>query len=241
MNKISNIISLPIISIYESENVGIVYNITFDHKKKKCKFFCVFNEEDNLMYLLDINNILTIGKSCVFIKNKSVLILKENADMEYNECLNPINFKCYNLEGNEIGYVSDIEINNKYLINNIILNDGQAVSSEKIANIGNLFLISDKKIKISNFRPQKITIKDYIINDKVELQGANSTINITSNKIITDYRFLVGRQINKDIIALNGELIAKANSIITKDVVNKASHYGKLIEIARYSVKKSVR
>ena len=56
-----------------------------------------------------------------------------------------------------------------------------------------------------------------------------------SNKIITDFRFLIGRYLSQDIVAFNGELIAKKDAVITKDIVNKASSYGKLVEIARYS------
>ena len=57
----------------------------------------------------------------------------------------------------------------------------------------------------------------------------------TNNKIITDFRFLIGRILSQDIIAINGELIAKKDAIVTKEIVNKASHFGKLVEIARYS------
>ena len=59
----------------------------------------------------------------------------------------------------------------------------------------------------------------------------------TNNKIITDYRFLINRTITHDILALNGELIAKQNSKVTKEIINKASLYGKLMEVARYSKK----
>ena len=62
----------------------------------------------------------------------------------------------------------------------------------------------------------------------------NSETN-TQNKIITDFRFLIGRILSQDVIALNGEMIARKDSIVTKDIVNKASSYGKLVEIARYS------
>ena len=65
----------------------------------------------------------------------------------------------------------------------------------------------------------------------------NNIENKQQSRIITDYRFLINRKITKDILALNGEMIAKQNSKVTKEIINKASLYGKLMEIARYSKK----
>ena len=45
------------------------------------------------------------------------------------------------------------------------------------------------------------------------------------------------RTIVQDIKTINGEIIAKKDSLIDKTIVNKASLHGKLIELARYSKK----
>ena len=235
MNKISNIISMPVISLYESKHIGIIYNITLDYKQKKCKYACILNEEDNILSIVDFNDIYKIGKDCVFIKNTTVMNLKDNFDKELEVCDNPINFKIYNINGNYIGNLIDIEINNKYEITSIIIDNGQTIKKDNIVNIGNIVLISDNTVKISKFKPiiKEIPINTINFNDKVLI--LNNTKEKNNNKIITDFRFLVGRILSKDVVALNGEIIARHGSIVTKDVVNKASYYGKLVEIARYS------
>ena len=48
MYKISEIISLPVITLYESEFQGTAYNIIFDCKTQKCKFLSIINDEDEL-------------------------------------------------------------------------------------------------------------------------------------------------------------------------------------------------
>ena len=242
MIRISNIISMPIISLYESECLGYIYNITFDYKLKKCRFACIFNERDNINNIISCADIYAIGKDCVFIKNSDCIQLQECCEKEMKECKNPINFKCYNIDGVYLGIASDIEVDKNYNMIKIILDNGQVLPTSNILNIGNLILISDNKIKISKFKPFIKTTKTLNINTDYKVSMLNNTtpanhIPPANNKIITDYRFLVGRIITKDILSLNGEIIAKKDSSINKDTVKKASLYGKLVEIARYSKK----
>ena len=39
MTKVSQIISVPVISLYEGNYEGYVYNVLFDTNSKKCKYF----------------------------------------------------------------------------------------------------------------------------------------------------------------------------------------------------------
>ena len=115
--------------------------------------------------------------------------------------------------------------------------------TKDIINIGNnIILVSSEPVKINKFRPRLSTKPKQLIENKVimltEPQYKEKPKEVQTNKIITDFRFLTGRTLNKDILATNGELIAKKDSIITKEIVNLASMYGKLVEIARYSNKK---
>lgn len=241
MNKISNIISMPVISLYEGKYIGIVYNISFDYKQKKCKYVCILNEQDNIIQVIKCSDIYTIGKDSIVIKNTSCLELKENCDKHFEENNNPINYRAYNIAGNLIGTIVDIVIDNLYNIINIILDNGESINSEKIINIGNLFLISDEKIRITKFKPVDKPCKNIKVDNDNKVMILNISKPNTSsrtNKIITDFRFLVGRILSKDIIALNGELIAKNGTVVTKDIVSLASQYGKLVEVARYSDKK---
>lgn len=250
MYKISEIISSPVISLYESEFQGTIYNIIFDCKTLKCKFLCVLNEEDNIEKFIDLNNIYKVGKNCVFIKNISLIELKSNFDYHVCNHSSLINLPIYDLNGNYIGIVSDIELDNKFNLEKIYLNNEQFIEHNKLLNFGKtIILISDISINLTKFKPKLKTINKNQNSNKVIILSQsptfttnpklsyNATQNNQNNKIITDYHFLINRTITKDILALNGELVAKQNSKITKEIINKASLYGKLIEVARHSKK----
>lgn len=248
MKKISDIISTPVISLFESDYLGIIYNIMFDNKQRKCKYAFILNEKENLPAIVKFNDFYKIGNDCIFIKNKASLDIETNYEKEIEECSNPINLKVYNLEGNFLGISHDITIDNNYNISEILLNNGTIINNNDIINIGkSVILISNTNTNISKFKPKQKIIKDIgpeknviILNKFVESKPEMNIQekSIQNNKIITDFRFLVGRILNKDIVAFNGDIIAKTGSTITKEIVNKASSYGKLVEIARYSNKK---
>ena len=243
MNKISDIISTPVISLFEGEYIGIIYNIMFDYKQRKCNYACILDENDNIPHLIKFKDIYKIGSQCIFIKNKSCLDLQSNCEKELEYNYNPINLKVYNLNCEYIGTSQDVIIDENYKINQIILNNGKTIEQSEIYNIGkNIIIIGHNKVSAQKLKPITKTLKCQDKNNKKVMilsdyikSTINNPNNNNNNKIITDFRFLIGRVISQDIIALNGEMIAKKNSVVTKDIVNKASSYGKLVEIARYS------
>lgn len=243
MLRISEIITSPVISLYESEFQGIVYNAVFDFSRKKCKYLCVLQEEEGLQKMLDAKDIYLVGNECVFIKNDSILELGCNLDSK-SQYINPLNLQVYNMDGKLLGTSTDVLVDNKLNILSIELNNGNNIPIKNIINLGkNIILVNDKAVNISRFKPKKVNLlKDTTIENKVTILSHTPTFetkpqSINIEKIITDYRFLVGRTLLKNIIALNGEIIAKSGTTITKDIVNRASLYGKLVEITRYSKK----
>ena len=236
MYKISDIISTPVISLYEGEHIGIIYNIMFDYRQKKCNFACILNENDNIPRLIKFKDIFKIGNYFIFIKNLTCLDLETNCEKEMEENTNPINLKVYNLSCEFLGTSHDIIVDDNFRISQIVLNNGKIIERNDILNIGKSTIIVGSDVSIQKFKPVVKSIKIQNSPKKVMILSdfINSETN-TQNKIITDFRFLIGRILSQDVIALNGEMIARKDSIVTKDIVNKASSYGKLVEIARYS------
>ena len=246
MNKISEIISMPVISLYESEHLGIVYNVMFDYKQKKIKYICIMNETNNIPKIIKFSDIFKIGKDCIFIKNKTYVELQISNELATNNCANPINLPIYNFQGEYLGNSQDVLILDNNEIKSIVLNNGKNIPANEILNISSTAIIVDSsRISLSKFKP-KIIIQKTQKNPKVMILATENIEEkpkqeIQQNtKIITDSRFLLGRIINKDIVATNGEIIAKKTSTVTKEIINKASFYGKLVEISRYSDKKSL-
>lgn len=248
MYKLSKLISSPLISLYESEHLGIIFDILFDYRQKKGIYAIVINEKDNIPKIIKLSDIYTIGNDCVFVKNKSSIQLKNNFDKELENLGNPLNLNTYNLIGENMGISKEIILNKNFEIDKIHLNNNKEISRGEIFNIGNSAILIDKKqVSPNKFKPRQQIIKTSNNEEKViilsnpieEKNKAPSAINKEqqNTKILTDFRFLIGRTLNKDIIAINGEMIARKNSLITKDIIHKASFHGKLVEIARYSIK----
>ena len=247
MYKISKIISLPVISLYESEYQGTIYNIVFDNKCNKCKFLYILNDDDNIEKIINLNDIYLVGKNCIFIKNTSCIDLKTNFDMELKQFTPLINIPVYNMKGENIGLSKDVELDDKFNIQNITLTSGTIIPQNQIFNFSKTaIIVNDIVVNISKFKPKLVSTKNYncvnnivILNNKEPITRRNTPLKQThnNNKIITDYRFLMDRTIVQDIKTINGEIIAKKDSLIDKTIVNKASLHGKLIELARYSKK----
>lgn len=238
MNKISDIISTPVISLFEGDYLGIIYNIMFDYRQRKCNYACIVDENDNIPHLIKFKDIFKIGTSCVFIKNKGYLALETNCEKEIEGNLNPLNQKVFDLDCNYLGTSQDVIIDDNYYISQIILNNGTIINKDEIFNIGKSAIIVGKsQINIQKLRPNTKTIKIQKTDRKVTILSTppKDKLNTNNSKILTDFRFLIGRILSQDIIAINGELIAKKDAIVTKEIVNKASYFGKLVEIARYS------
>lgn len=242
MYKISDIVSMPIISIYESEYFGIVYNIMIDCKYKKIKYLCLLNEKDNVPKIVSVKDLYKIGSDCIFIKNKNAVSLKSNFDQEINGLSNPINLLAYNFEGKYLGIVNDAVFDDKFKINEFSINN-KPYSTNEIFNLGqSSVIVNNKKINLKKFKPivklpEVQTVEKVIVQNPQPTNNKNQPETQITTKIITDYRFLIGRIINKDIMALNGEIIAKTGTKITTEIINKASYFGRLVEIARYSNK----
>lgn len=242
MKKISEIISSTVISLYEGEELGYAYNIAFDYKTKKCKYLYILNEEENLITVAKFCDIYKIGLDCIYIKNSTLIELKDNHECELNKCKSPLNLKIYDTDGKFLGVCRDIEINENNAINNLILEEDNKIESDNIINIGSVIIVGEKKISLSKFKPDKLIKiaqthkkEKVVILDKEIEPIQHKKDNTSQNKLITDSRFLMGRKISQDIIAFNGEMIARCGTTINKDILNKASLYGKLIEVARFS------
>lgn len=245
MNKISDLISMPVISVYESNYIGIIHNILFNCKQKKCKYLSILNENENIPKLIKISDIYKIGNDCIFIKNEECIDLKCNNDYEIDTYINPINMKTYDLSGELIGTSMDITVNKDYQIEEIILNNNKTIKKNEIFNIGkNIILTNKNTLNLSKFKPKTKIQKIETTHEKVVILTNTTPIpneapkEQPNTKILTDFRFLIGRILEKDIVALNGEVIARNGSVVNKDIVTKASSYGKLVDIARYSKKR---
>ena len=237
MAKVSNIISSFVVSIYNGQTEGVVSNILFN-EKKKAKYL-IISQNDETFLMLDTTDIYAFGDGAVLIKNSQVLNMYENKILESKNCFSPINSIVVNLDGNFLGYVSDIDLDNKYSIVSISVGNDKTIKLCDVLNVTDsaiLTCLGIKKPKISNFKASNIlpTVENNI---KVTIQDDIKPVEtILPTRSITNYNFLLNRKVNRDIQNFNGEIIIKENQIINTKILDIARINGKIRELTKYSI-----
>ena len=235
MSKVSNIISSYVVSVYNGQIEGIVNNILFNNKKQAK--YLVISQNDEQFLVLETKDIYKTGEGAVIVKNSDVLSLMESSELKMKECFSPINSIVVSIDGNYIGHVSDIELDNKYNIKNFIV-DGQVFDLNKVINISESAIIIntlDIKTNLSKFKSKtKIVMGNERITNQTVSVMSNQTI--LPNRTMLNYNFLIGRKVSKDILNFNGEIIIKENQTVNSKVLDIARINGKLRELIKVSM-----
>lgn len=251
MNLLSEIVSKPVLNLYSGKIEGTVKNVCFNECYKKIQSLNIFDEEEE-EYILNANKIYNIGKNSIVIKNNEALILSINQE-ECNEN-NPINLEVYSTSGNYLGRLVDIELNEKFEVENFITTE-QKIEYKKIVNVGQNIIINDtdKQIKLCNLKPKQIKQKN------VELQNVTIMPKISEptleqaeeivedkksykinaeplpQKAVGNTNFLIGRKALKTIYGINNEVIIKKDTLINAKNLENAKKHSKLVELTVFS------
>ena len=251
---VSKIISLQVISIWNKQIEGTVENVLFESKSNKLKYLKIYNEKDNFTYFLLPSNIYAINESVLLIKNNSVLNPIINLELSTKSCFNPIGATIFDIDGNNYGSISDLELDNNFKILKV-LSPNKEISLKDIFIFGEniSFLKPTKNIKISSFAPKnKIALKkrneiivetlsntNEVLKSETNLENIIKKDTTTSSshpkRIITESRFLLNRIVYENITLQNGEVLIKKNSKINSNIIEKARKFGKLIELTQKS------
>ncbi len=235
MSKVSNIISSYVVSVYNGQIEGIVNNILFNNKRQAK--YLVISQNDEQFLVLETKDIYKTGEGAVIVKNSDVLSLMESSELKIKECFSPINSIVVSIDGDYIGHVSDIELDNKYNIKNFIV-DGQVFELNKVINISESAIIIntlDTKTSLSKFKSKtKIVMGNERITNQTVSVMSNQTI--LPNRTMLNYNFLIGRRVSKDILNFNGEIIIKENQTVNSKVLDIARINGKLRELIKVSM-----
>ena len=265
MKNIADLLGKPVISIYESETMGIIKNVVFNDDFKKVKYLVLFNDSElQEEYVIKASDIYCFGKDALMVKNNECLILKTNLEIIDN---NPMNYLAYKINGELVGKIIDIVIDDKNHIKKLLLTNGQQIDIKLVAKNGKgILLVQDdeKLVRISNFKrktakteiTEKIIVKALEDNSKenelkikqLESQSETNTIipiepkkkvvldsNDLPSKTTTKDNFLIGRKVSKNIYSFNNEIIIKKGIRITDKIILKAKEFSKLKELAIFS------
>ncbi len=150
MQNFTQIVGAKVICAYNAEFVGTVLNIQMDKSYTKAKNLIISGVDDESMYLLPINRVLSIGE-IVVIRNRSSLSVV--ADSLPSSLINTI---AVTITGIDAGRITEIEFDNKFLISKIQC-EKMTFASKQLINSSNglsLFNDTEKKYKNSTFAPR---------------------------------------------------------------------------------------
>jgi len=242
MIDIANILQKDVICIYDCVRYGKVSSIYLS-PRLKCTYMGVFH--NNMEYAISTKDISSIDNDCIMIANRSSLTLRINIDKQLEDCIALNNPDVYTSTGKSCGKLKSVILDDKYNLQYIVLENNENILKDRILRINKdiCILKSNEKESVSKYKPKKIpsgniknsivTIQKDFITDKSDVKPVETKM---SNKIsIADTSLLLGRITTKQIVAINGEIIARDKAKITKEIIKKARINGKLYELIKYS------
>lgn len=245
MYCISNEIGKKVVSLYEMKNMGIVNNILFSSKTKKAKYLIIVDEEEEFnRYVVDMKSIYSFGSDIITLKNSACLQPYENLELEISGYYNPIFDTIITVNGKNMGFIKDVVLSKDYNISHMITNDDQKIMPKDCLCFNHHNLILKEKEGLSSlasFKPNKvIAIPEDASSRLVTTLSVNQpatakSSTILPNKAITNFSFLIGRNISKNILSSNGELLFKQDTTINSLTIDKARTFGKLKELMEAS------
>lgn len=250
MRKISELLGKSLVCLIEGTDEGVIKNITFDKKLRKPKWLIVSDSDGEYEYAVNINSVFRSGPDAVVIKSRNELFRTEAAEgLELNS---PMNSGVFTSGGKRLGSVKDIYLDaKKNEVVSLLLSEGAEIAAERIfSSGGSAVIITEEKetLKITAPKaPRTFRRAPAKTERKQPAPQENITVELTEDewtppkpepqkKLIGDYNFLLGRKTNTDIFNKQNEKIIKKNTLITREIVEKARAAGKLIDLTVHSL-----
>lgn len=201
---LSSLYNKPVIENNSAQNLG-----------KICKIHTIYNKVDYLMtsngQRLDVKSIARISDAIMYKHNGRNL-----PDFKFFPISNQI---VTDEKGKIYGKLSDIMISREFEIKKLL------TDSKNLCNV-EIISMSDDTIVIKRIKKQKTTNKKEI--------PCSITDSVSIATTITNYNFLIGRIIQKNIFS-NNKLLFAIGRKITKQDIDTAFKCGKILDLTLYS------
>lgn len=229
---------LSVLSLYEGELLGKVDKLLFDEKLKKLIELELIGE-DGAKLKLKTKDIYNVGKNAITIKNNNAISIKTESNREFYE---PLGCKVFSINGEFLGVAEDVVLNNKFVVEKLVLNNNELLDINKLASCGKnavVFFTNEEKINVKNFTPNK-NFKMPKLQNKQEVlilpvEKDEQEINNNTQVQFQNANFLLGRTCVKDIVNFNNEILIKAQTVVNKKNLKEVNKFGKLRELMLYS------
>lgn len=155
MRRLSELLSKPIISLYEGKTEGTIKNAVFNKNLTKLKWLVLFDDKDILeQKYLPAKDIFSVGEQALVIKNGQA-ILPNLPDQDEEMQNNPINTTIYTPQGNLVDIVGDVLLDDKNVVEKIELKQKEQLNPDQIVVSGkDTLILQDEKnpINISSLK-----------------------------------------------------------------------------------------
>lgn len=222
--QLSNIIGLPVFSIYECQSVGYVLNVVLNHKLNKISHIIISDEDNETIYTINIYNIYKITSECLLIRNNTKLSVNQ---IKENSVMNNI---ILTIDGQK-DYVKDVLIDQNYNIKSI---QGQKLNFgflDVLCKQNNIILLkpNNPQIKRKNFRPRlkKVNIP------KTDAHPVSILDNISRPTLIkvNNTAQTIGKHLSANLYSHQNEILAAKGSVVTQSTINIARQFGVLNQL----------
>ena len=226
----TKLIGTQVISAHNGKLEGFVSDVIFSKNYKKLKALLIVNDMEEKQ-ILKTNYVYKIGEEIVLIKNSSALLVAEPENY-----IGIINKQTIDIEGNNLGRVTEIEIGDKWIVDNIITENSNFLP-QKIICVDDFIVLNtnDTHFKPHNFAP-KLKIEKVESTATVEaMQPVYEKIEPkpttpTQVKVNTSLD-LLGKRLRRDFIVFGNQILAPRNTVITSSLLSTAKQMNVLNEL----------
>lgn len=233
MRATSQLIGLPIVSVYEGETIGTTLLPIFQNRS--LKGFSVFSDDGN--YFLPIRSVYALREDIILVRN-----LKSFSNEQKLPLPSVIGQKIFCLDGEFLGIVKDLLLTQSFDIMAVVTTLGAVIPADRFSSLRpqTIFLLEEGQ-KLSRFAPkhkkklpQAIEAKKELTDTiKVGLQQitvpaapVHASPSPIPKRFIADTLALLGETIEKDITGMNREIIARRGDKITEELLYKLKQHG---------------
>lgn len=152
MEYFTDLIGKQVVSIFDQNFVGTLYNIDIDWKRKKIKNLTILSSDEETMYTISPHKVYSIG-DCITIRNNADLIISTETDNAQK-----IGIIAIGISGKFYGKINEISFENW---RPQLLYTNETIDISKILCFSTNFVLIndlDKKTVLHNFKPKNTTI-----------------------------------------------------------------------------------
>lgn len=236
MKSLKEIVNLPIISVFEGQEIGKIKNVVIEPEDGTVQYFVVDDKSMFQIKVVPMSKIMGIGDEALMIETAG-LLMDAQQEPKVVELLNKnvgvVNSKVFTKKGKNLGQIREIFIDDE---------SGKIIGCE-IENMGQTKFFDSRLIITYG---KEVTIVEHELQDQLKeslaaiLNGAQGeaarptgeeTSSTTTEAFQKKQReYLIGREVSKNI--MDGEiLLAYEGEMITEELIHKMESAGKFLEL----------